>query len=61
MKFSSEVIKEAHKLTKEIKAEYPEVNYKFQFGISRQSRNCSLLCSKTRTIKNSLNKNMVCG
>ena len=27
------VMKEAHKMTKEIKIEYPEVNYKFQLGL----------------------------
>lgn len=27
------ILKEAHKLTKEIKAEYPDVNYKAQLGI----------------------------
>jgi len=31
--FSSKLIKEAHKMTKEIKSQFPEVNYKFQFGL----------------------------
>ncbi|MEY8001590.1 hypothetical protein AB8U03_15580 [Clostridium sp. Mt-5] len=34
MKFNGELIRKAHKLTKEIKSEYPEVNYQFQFGLS---------------------------
>lgn len=33
MKFNKELIRKAHKLTKEIKKEYPEVDYRFQFGI----------------------------
>lgn len=33
MKFSEGLLKEAHKLTKEIKKEYPEINYSFQFGL----------------------------
>ena len=33
MKDMSLVMKEAHKLTKEIKNEFPEVDYKFQLGI----------------------------
>lgn len=33
MKFSKELMKKAHDLTKEIKAEFPGVDYKFQFGI----------------------------
>ena len=28
-----ELMKKAHEMTKEIKKEYPEVNYKFQFGL----------------------------
>ena len=31
--FNSKLIKEAHKLTKEIKTEFPEINYKFQLGL----------------------------
>ena len=27
------IMKEAHKLTKEIKKEFPEVDYKFQLGL----------------------------
>lgn len=34
MKFSKELIIKAHKLTKVIKKEFPDVNYRFQFGIS---------------------------
>ena len=33
MKFTSELIKKAHELTKEIKREYKEVDYRTQFGI----------------------------
>lgn len=33
MKDMSLVMKEAHRLTKEIKKEFPEVDYKFQLGI----------------------------
>ncbi|MGU8438842.1 hypothetical protein ACV3OB_16020 [Clostridium perfringens] len=33
MKDMSLVMKEAHKMTKEIKNEFPEVDYKFQLGI----------------------------
>ncbi|ABG87889.1 hypothetical protein [Clostridium perfringens] len=33
MKDMSLVMKEAHKMTKEIKKEFPEVDYKFQLGI----------------------------
>lgn len=33
MKFSKEVIRKAHEMTKEIKKEYPEVNYRVQFGL----------------------------
>lgn len=33
MKISSEIMKKAHNLTKEIKAEYPSVDYKTQLGI----------------------------
>ena len=33
MKFSSEIIKKAHEMVKEIKKEYSEVDYRFQFGI----------------------------
>ncbi|WP_142415381.1 hypothetical protein [Hathewaya massiliensis] len=33
MKLTSEVIKKAHVLTKEIKTQYPEVDYKAQLGI----------------------------
>lgn len=32
-KFNKELIIKAHKLTKEIKAEYKDVDYKFQFGL----------------------------
>lgn len=31
--FDKELVKEAHRLAREIKTEYPEVNYSFQFGI----------------------------
>lgn len=34
MKFSKELIIKAHKLTKVIKKEFQDVNYRFQFGIS---------------------------
>ncbi|WP_368488350.1 hypothetical protein [Clostridium sp. BJN0013] len=34
MKFNSKIIREAHKLAKETKAEYPEVDYKLQFGLN---------------------------
>ena len=30
---NKEIFKKAHKLTKEIKAQYPEVDYRFQFGL----------------------------
>lgn len=30
----SKIFKEAHKMTKEIKKEFPEVDYKFQFGLN---------------------------
>jgi len=33
-KFNGELIREAHRLTKEIKREYPEVTYSFQFGLT---------------------------
>ena len=33
MKISSKIMKAAHKLTKEIKAKYPEVDYRAQLGI----------------------------
>jgi len=33
MKMSSGLMKVAHKLTREIKAKYPEVDYRFQLGI----------------------------
>lgn len=33
MRVSSELMKKAHKMTKEIKAEYPEVNYQVQLGL----------------------------
>lgn len=33
MKDMSLIMKEAHRLTKKIKNEFPEVNYKFQLGI----------------------------
>lgn len=33
MRDMSLIMKEAHKMTKEIKAEYPEVDYKFQLGL----------------------------
>ena len=33
MQITSKILKKAHKMTKEIKAEYSEVNYKFQLGI----------------------------
>lgn len=33
MKDMSSLMKEAHRLTKEIKKEFPEVDYKFQLGI----------------------------
>lgn len=33
MKFNSEVIKKAHAMTKEIKKEYIDVDYKVQFGL----------------------------
>ncbi|AWZ50044.1 hypothetical protein C3495_14475 (plasmid) [Clostridiaceae bacterium 14S0207] len=33
MKITSETIKKAHKMTKEIKNQYAEVNYKFQLGL----------------------------
>lgn len=32
-KFSGKLVRKAHKLTREIKKEYPEVNYSFQFGL----------------------------
>lgn len=32
--FNKELVKEAHRLAKEIKREYPEVNYSFQFGLN---------------------------
>lgn len=32
--FNKNLIKEAHRLAKEIKAEHPEVNYNFQFGLN---------------------------
>ena len=31
---TSKIIKEAHKMAREIKEEFPEVNYKFQFGLN---------------------------
>lgn len=30
---NSEIVRRAHKMAKEIKAQYPEVNYKFQYGL----------------------------
>ena len=33
MKFNKEIIKKAHEMTKEIKKEYSEVDYKTQFGL----------------------------
>ncbi|WP_053293651.1 hypothetical protein [Clostridium botulinum] len=33
MKFNSTIIKKAHQMTKEIKKEYSEVDYKVQFGL----------------------------
>lgn len=30
---NSELLRKAHKMTKEIKEQYPEVNYKFQYGL----------------------------
>ncbi|WP_039242693.1 hypothetical protein [Clostridium botulinum] len=33
MKFNREVIKKAHEMAREIKKEYPEVDYKTQFGL----------------------------
>ncbi len=32
-KFSGKLARKAHELTREIKKEYPEVNYSFQFGL----------------------------
>ena len=31
--FNKKLVKEAHRLAREIKIEYPEVDYRFQFGI----------------------------
>ena len=36
IKFTSEIIKEAHRLTKELKNQYKEVDYKTQFGLCMQ-------------------------
>ena len=33
MKLTSELIRKAHKMTREIKEEFPNVDYKFQFGL----------------------------
>src|SRR3712207_1623994 len=33
MKFSGDLIKEAHEMTKKFKAEYTDVDYKVQFGL----------------------------
>lgn len=33
-KFNGELVREAHRLTRGIKAEYPEVTYSFQFGLN---------------------------
>ncbi len=33
MKLTSEIIRKAHKMTREIKEEFPSVDYKFQFGL----------------------------
>lgn len=33
MKLTGEIIRKAHKMTREIKAEFPSVDYKFQFGL----------------------------
>ena len=40
------IMKEAHKLTKEIKAEYPNVDYKFQLGL------CISYLSKNEGVEN---------
>ena len=40
------IMKEAHKLTREIKAEFPEVDYKFQLGI------CISYLSKNEGVEN---------
>lgn len=32
--FNKNLIKEAHRIAREIKREYPKVNYKFQFGLN---------------------------
>lgn len=50
MKLTSEVIKKAHKLTKEIKTQYPEVDYKAQLGIC-----LSFLLSEKEGVKEVVN------
>ncbi|CAM2972521.1 hypothetical protein HAHI6034_11800 [Hathewaya histolytica] len=46
MKLTSKVIREAHKLTKDIKTQYPEVDYKTQLGIC-----LSFLLSEKKEVK----------
>jgi hypothetical protein len=47
--FNKNLAKEAHRMAKEIKGEYPEVNYKFQFGL-----NVKYLLSKVEEVENTM-------
>ena len=50
-KFNGELVREAHKLTREIRAEYPEVDYRFQFGL-----NLRYLLSEIKGVEKKMDK-----